>query len=128
MLCVQILLHICGISSLRRYILFTHVTSGVVVILTCEIQPNFRTLLPSCHVCCSLNKLQKFAHAQHHREPLAESLNNNDSKESVHWEPVRTGSRYPSLVRISITIYTVRLQVASDCIVPGLICSGLQSC
>ena len=34
----------------------------------------------------------KFAHAHRHREPLTESLKNlaNDSKESVHWEPVQT--------------------------------------
>ena len=55
--------------------------------LSCEIEPNFRTLLPSCHVCCSLKKkLKKFAHAQRHRGPIAEPLKNlaDDSKQSVH--------------------------------------------
>src|SRR4029434_747066 len=52
-----------------------------------KIEPNFRTLLPSCHVCCSLKKkLKKFAHAQRHRGPLAEPLKNlaDDSKQSLH--------------------------------------------
>ena len=40
--------------------------------------------------------INKFAHAQRHREPLAESLKNlaDDSKESVHWEPVLNKNRF----------------------------------
>ena len=40
--------------------------------------------------------INKFAHAQRHREPLAESLRNlaDDSKESVHWEPVLNKNRF----------------------------------
>ena len=40
--------------------------------------------------------INKFAHAQRHREWLAESLKNlaNDSKESVHWEPVLNKNRF----------------------------------
>ena len=40
--------------------------------------------------------INKFAHAQRHREPLTESLKNlaNDSKESVHWEPVLNKNRF----------------------------------
>ena len=44
--------------------------------------------------------INKFAHAQRHREPLAESLKNlaNDSKESVHWEPVLDSHPYSAVV------------------------------
>ena len=40
--------------------------------------------------------INKFAHAQLHREPLTESLKNlaNDCKESVHWEPVLNKNRF----------------------------------
>ena len=40
--------------------------------------------------------INNFAHAQRHREPLAESFKNlaNDSKESVHWEPVLNKIRF----------------------------------
>ena len=40
--------------------------------------------------------INKFAHAQRHREPLAESFKDlaNDSKESVHWEPVLNKNRF----------------------------------
>ena len=40
--------------------------------------------------------INKFAHAQRHREPITESLKNlaNDSKESVHWEPVLNKNRF----------------------------------
>ena len=40
--------------------------------------------------------INKFAHAQRHREPWTESLKNlaNDSKESVHWEPVLNKNRF----------------------------------
>ena len=44
--------------------------------------------------------INKFAHAQRHREPFAESLKNlaNDSKESVHWEPVLNKNRFSILI------------------------------
>ena len=40
--------------------------------------------------------INKFAHAQTHRESITESLKNlaNDSKESVHWEPVLNKNRF----------------------------------
>ena len=40
--------------------------------------------------------INKFAHAQTHRESITESLKNlaNDSKESVHWEPVLNNNRF----------------------------------
>ena len=40
--------------------------------------------------------INKFAHAQRHRESITESLKNfaNDSKESVHWEPVLNKNRF----------------------------------
>ena len=50
--------------------------------------------------------INKFAHAQRHREPLAESRKDlaNDAKESDHWEPVLNKNRFsipiPSLERL----------------------------
>ena len=40
--------------------------------------------------------INKFAHAQRHRESITESLKNfaNDSKESVYWEPVLNKNRF----------------------------------
>ena len=71
--------------------------------------------------------INKFAHAQTHRESITESLKNlaNDSKESVHWEPVLNKNRF------SIPIPSQELDIYHEllcvCVLAGLSdCS--QSC
>ena len=72
--------------------------------------------------------INKFAHAQRHREPLAESLKNlvNDSKESVHWEPVLNKNRFSIPIPRSLRTLTFKIESVHPSVQPNYVANSLK--